>query len=220
MLSVPVTFASLQNKDLDVFLGNWMPAQEADRQSLRRGRIRGRGRSEPDRRQIYPGGARLHLRGGTARTSRTFRSFAAALNDSIYGIEPGNDGNRHVLEMLKQNQFGLGGFKLVESSEQGMLAQVERAYRDKKPIVFLAWEPHPMNMRFDLKYLSGGDEVFGPNYGGATIYTVTRKGYSAECPNIGPAAHQPQVHPARRERDDGGDLGSARTARDGRDASG
>ncbi|MDB6083453.1 MAG: opuAB, partial [Gammaproteobacteria bacterium] len=45
--------------------------------------------------------------------------------------------------------------------------------------------PHPMNMRFDLKYLSGGDEVFGPNFGGATIYTVTRKGYSAECPNVG-----------------------------------
>ena len=89
------------------------------------------------------------------------------------------------LDMLKQNQFGLGGFKLIESSEQGMLAQVERAYHDKKPIVFLAWEPHPMNMRFDLKYLAGGDEVFGPNYGGATIYTVTRKGYSAECPNMG-----------------------------------
>ena len=27
--------------------------------------------------------------------------------------------------------------------------------------MFLAWEPHPMNMRFDLKYLAGGDAVFG-----------------------------------------------------------
>src|SRR5258708_2846513 len=42
-----------------------------------------------------------------------------------------------------------------------------------------------MNMRFELKYLNGGDEVFGPNFGGATIYTVTRMGYSAECPNVG-----------------------------------
>lgn len=42
-----------------------------------------------------------------------------------------------------------------------------------------------MNMRFDLKYLAGGDAAFGPNYGGATIYTVARKGYSAECPNVG-----------------------------------
>ncbi len=45
-----------------------------------------------------------------------------------------------------------------------------------------------MNMRFDLRYLNGGDAVFGPNFGGATIYTVTRKGYSAECPNIGRVA--------------------------------
>jgi glycine betaine/proline transport system substrate-binding protein len=50
--------------------------------------------------------------------------------------------------------------------------------------VFLAWEPHPMNMRFDLQYLSGGDAVFGANYGGAIIYTVTRKGYAAQCPNV------------------------------------
>ena len=31
VLSVPVTFASMKNKDIDVFLGNWMPTQKADR---------------------------------------------------------------------------------------------------------------------------------------------------------------------------------------------
>ena len=30
VLSVPVTYASLKNKDLDVFLGNWMPSMTAD----------------------------------------------------------------------------------------------------------------------------------------------------------------------------------------------
>jgi choline ABC transporter permease protein len=39
-------------------------------------------------------------------------------------------------------------------------------------------------MRFDLHYLSGGDAVFGPNFGGATVYTVIRTGYAAECPNV------------------------------------
>ena len=39
MLSVPVTFASLKNNDIDVFLGNWMPAQEADREPYRRRRL-------------------------------------------------------------------------------------------------------------------------------------------------------------------------------------
>ncbi len=184
VLSVPVTFASMQNKDIDVFLGNWMPSQEADRS---------RYVADGSVVVIAPNlvGAKYTLAVPTytyaagLKDFSDIRRFGPQLNESIYGIEPGNDGNRVVLKMLKQNQFGLGDFKLIESSEQGMLAQVERAYRSKEPIVFLAWEPHPMNMRFDIKYLAGGDAVFGPNYGGATIYTVTRKGYSEECPNMG-----------------------------------
>lgn len=42
-----------------------------------------------------------------------------------------------------------------------------------------------MNTNFDMKYLSGGDKWFGPNYGGATVYTNVRAGYLKECPNIG-----------------------------------
>jgi glycine betaine/proline transport system substrate-binding protein len=184
VLSVPVTFASIQNNDIDVFLGNWMPAQEADRaRYLADGSLVVIGPNLTGAKYTLAVPAYTYEAG--LRDFKDIQHFAPALSESIYGIEPGNDGNRHVLEMLKQNQFGLGSFKLVESSEQGMLAQVERAYRDEKPIVFLAWEPHPMNMRFDLKYLAGGDEVFGPNFGGATIYTVTRKGYSAQCPNMG-----------------------------------
>ncbi len=184
VLSVPVTFASLQNNDLDVFLGNWMPAQAGDRgHYVEDGSVVVIGANLTGAKYTLAVPAYAYAAG--LKDFKDIQRFAAQLNDSIYGIEPGNDGNRHVLDMLKRNQFGLGGFKLIESSEQGMLAQVERAYRDKKPVVFLAWEPHPMNMRFDLKYLAGGDEFFGPNYGGATIYTVTRKGYSAECPNMG-----------------------------------
>src|SRR3546814_10332059 len=66
-----------------------------------------------------------------------------------------------------------------------MLAQVARAVRAKQDIVFLGWAPHPMNNNFDLVYLSGGDDVFGPDYGGATVYTNVRKGYAGECPNVG-----------------------------------
>ncbi|HWY96075.1 MAG TPA: choline ABC transporter permease subunit [Steroidobacteraceae bacterium] len=184
VLSVPVTFASVHNNDIDVFLGNWMPAQEADRSRyVNDGSVEVIGANLTGAK--YTLAVPVYTYAAGLKDFKDIQRFAPALNNSIYGIEPGNDGNRHVLEMLKQNQFGLGEFKLIESSEQGMLAQVERAYREKNPVVFLAWEPHPMNMRFALKYLSGGDEVFGPNFGGATIYTVTRRGYSAECPNIG-----------------------------------
>jgi len=184
VLSVPVTYASLKNKDLDVFLGNWMPSQEADRKTYVE-----EGSVEVGRANLTGAKYTLAVPAYTyeagLKTFADIERFAPQLHSSIYGIEPGNDGNRLVLSMLKQNLFGLGGFTLVESSEQGMLAEVERAYRAHQPIVFLAWDPHPMNMRFDLKYLSGGDAVFGPNFGEARVYTNTRAGYSKECPNMG-----------------------------------
>jgi glycine betaine/proline transport system substrate-binding protein len=183
VLSVPVTFASLKNKDIDVFLGNWMPAQVADRAPYDAdGSIAVVGPNLFGAKYTLAVPAYLYAQG--LKDFNDIHRFGDALNHSIYGIEPGNDGNRLVLKMLKENQYDLADFKLVESSEQGMLAQVERAYRDKAPIVFLAWEPHPMNMRFDIKYLAGGDAVFGANYGGATVYTVTRRGYRNECPNV------------------------------------
>jgi glycine betaine/proline transport system substrate-binding protein len=182
VLSVPVTFASLQNKDIDVFLGNWMPTQEADRSRyVADGSVVIVGANLTGAKYTLAVPAYTYAEG--LKDFSDIRRFAAKLNNTIYGIEPGNDGNRVVLDMIKQDQFGLGDFKLVESSEQGMLAQVERAYRDKQSVVFLAWKPHPMNIRFDIKYLSGGD--VGPTFGDATIYTVTRKGYGTECPNVG-----------------------------------
>jgi len=51
--------------------------------------------------------------------------------------------------------------------------------------VFLGWEPHPMNTRFKMQYLTGGDDFFGPDFGKATVLTNTRKGYVQECSNVG-----------------------------------
>jgi choline ABC transporter permease protein len=41
-----------------------------------------------------------------------------------------------------------------------------------------------MNVRFKLHYLTGGDKTFGPNYGGAAIFTNTRAHYGQDCPNV------------------------------------
>jgi glycine betaine/proline transport system substrate-binding protein len=183
VLSLPVTYASMKNGDIDVFLGNWMPSQEADRKPyLLDGSIEVVGANLTGAKYTLAVPAYTYDAG--LKDFADIARFAAQLNNSIYGIEPGNDGNRLVLGMISHDQFGLSAFKLVESSEQGMLAQVERSVREHTPIVFLAWDPHPMNMRFNLRYLSGGDAVFGPNFGGASVYTNTRAGYLAACPNV------------------------------------
>jgi glycine betaine/proline transport system substrate-binding protein len=188
VLSVPVTFASMKNRDIDIFLGNWMPAQGNDRKpyvddgSVEVVRANLEGAKYTLAVPAYTYQAGLHDFSDIAR-------FGVQLNHTIYGIESGNDGNSHVLKFIRENQFGLGGFRLVESSETGMLAQVERAYREHRDVVFLGWDPHPMNLRFDMRYLTGGDASFGPNYGAATIYTTVRAGYAQECPNLGRLLH-------------------------------
>jgi choline ABC transporter permease protein len=41
-----------------------------------------------------------------------------------------------------------------------------------------------MNTRFSMRYLSGGDAWFGPDFGDATVHTLTRRRYAESCPNV------------------------------------
>jgi len=184
LLSVPVTYRSLKNGDIDVFLGNWMPTMEGDIKAYRED-----GSVETVRVNLE--GAKYTLAVPKYTYDAGLKDFADIakfkdkLDGKIYGIEPGNDGNRLILDMIEKNTFDLKGFEVVESSEAGMLSQVARSVKKNEDVVFLGWEPHPMNANFEMAYLSGGDDVFGPNFGGATVYTNVRKGYVGECPNVG-----------------------------------
>lgn len=184
VLSVPVTYTSLANKDIDVFLGNWMPTMEADIKPYLDNKT-----VETLRTNLE--GAKYTLAVPEYTYDQGLKSFADIakfkdkLDGKIYGIEAGNDGNRLIQGMIDADKFDLKGFELVESSEAGMLSAVKKAGGDAEDVVFLGWEPHPMNASIKMKYLQGGDEVFGPNYGGATVSTNVRAGYTAECPNVG-----------------------------------
>ncbi|MGY6549973.1 MAG: choline ABC transporter substrate-binding protein [Roseinatronobacter sp.] len=184
VLSVPVTYTSMANGDIDIFLGNWMPTMEADIAPFREA-----GTVDTVRRNLT--GAKYTLATNAAGAALGIADFADiathadALGNRIFGIEPGNDGNRLILDMIAADAFGLSGFEVVESSEQGMLAQVERSDRRAEPVVFLGWAPHPMNSNFELTYLEGGDDWFGPDFGGAEVFTNTRAGFVEDCPNLG-----------------------------------
>ncbi|MEL0611892.1 choline ABC transporter substrate-binding protein [Marinomonas arenicola] len=184
LLSVPVTYTSMANGDIDIFLGNWMPSMKADvAPYLKAGTVQDLGPNLKGAKYTLAVSKEAYDAGVTdfSDLAKHRKEFAGR----IYGIEPGNDGNRLIQDMIDKNAFDLGNFQLVESSEAGMLSQVKRNIRRHKWIAFLGWAPHPMNSNFDMDYLSGGDEYFGPNYGGANVHTNIRKGYLAECPNVG-----------------------------------
>lgn len=179
VLSVPVTFEALSQGDLDVFLGNWMPSQTTAIQPyLDDGSIETLG--------VNLEGTKYNLAVPTAlydqglKTYEDMAAFKDQLEGQIYGIEPGNEGNTYLISLTEAGG-PFEGFEVVESSEQGMLAEVRRHVDAGEAVVFLGWAPHPMNSTFDISYLEGGDDFFG---GEGNVYTVTRKGFAEECPNV------------------------------------
>ena len=180
-LSVPVTYASLKNKDLDVFLGNWMPSMTNDIKDYT-----AEGSVETVSENLSGAGYGIvvptYVAEGGVKTLTDLGKFKDKFEGKIYGIEAGNDGNRIILDMIKNPATNLEGFELVESSEAGMLTQAEQSIKDNKWIAFLGWTPHPVMGAMKITYLDGmGDSGFGA----ATVSTNVRKGYLQECPNVG-----------------------------------
>nr|WP_067290166.1 choline ABC transporter substrate-binding protein [Marinobacterium profundum] len=182
LLGAPIGFESLKSGSIDVFLGNWLPAQQ---------RFIDKYGEDVDSVGANLAGAKFTLAvpqyvyDSGVKSFSDLARYADKFDKRIYGVDPGAAANGSIQKMIDKGDFGLAGWRLVESGEQAMLSQVQRALRKQDFIVFLGWEPHPMNLRFDMAYLSGGDDYFGPDYGGATINTVTRKDYAVQCPNVG-----------------------------------
>ncbi|MGP3592212.1 choline ABC transporter substrate-binding protein [Vagococcus sp. WN89Y] len=182
-LSVALAFQGLKTGQVDVFLGNWMPAQAPVMQKFTAdGAINVVGANLPAAR--FTLAVPDYVAAAGVKDFADLQKYADKFEHKIYGIAPGAPANQNLKKMLDKQDFALKNWQLVESSESGMLAQVTRAVERKAWIVFLGWEPHAMNTRFKLAYLSGGDAYFGANYGSATVNTVTRKDFATDCPNV------------------------------------
>jgi len=182
--SVPIAFAGLKKGQIDAFLGYWSPSMTPIVDPF----LKEKAITVLDKPNLV--GAKYTLAVPKYAFDAGLKSFAdigkftKELDGKIYGIEPGNDGNKLIADMISKDAFGLKSFKMVESSEAGMLTEVSRSVKDKKWIVFLGWAPHPMNVQQDIAYLSGGDDFFGPNYGEAKVLTVTSNELATRCPNV------------------------------------
>ena len=180
-LSVPVTYASMKNKDIDVFLGNWMPSMTADVKAYF------------DDKSVENIGANLEGAGyglvvpqyvadAGVKSLADLGAHKDQFSGKIYGIEAGNDGNRIIQTMIDDPKNNLAGFEMVESSEAGMLTEAEKAMKNNEWIIFLGWTPHPVMGEMKIAYLDG---MGSSGFGAATVFSNARTGYAAECPNAG-----------------------------------
>lgn len=179
--SVPDTLEKLAADEIDIFLGNWMPSNAAAVQPYFDS-------GEIVKLTTNLTGAKYTLAvpkfvyNAGVKSFQDISKFPKKFENRIYGLEAENDGNLIINKMISENAFGLKNFKLLATSERIMLAQLAKKIRNKEWMAFLAWEPHPMNVNFDIAYLDGDTEYFGSNFGASTVETIARKDFAKDCP--------------------------------------
>lgn len=180
-VSVELGAKSMQSGEIDAFLGNWWPSQKPTfGQMIDQGEVDVLGTLLTGTRYApaVPGETAQRLK---ISSLADLDAHAAAFGRTIYGIEPGTPGNATVQAMIDNNDYGLGDWRLVESSTPAMLTQVQRSVKSGKPIVFLGWSPHWMTVQFDPVFLQDPEGVWG---GAGKIRTVVRGGFADEAPDI------------------------------------
>jgi len=183
MLSLQVAYVAMKNSDVDVFLGSWIPSQKRMMEPLLKGELIERLSPNLENARYSLAVMDYTYEAGLKKFGDVVK-FKWELGSKIYGVEAGNEGNELIWSMIDSDAFGLRDFHLVESSEHAMLAEVDRMQRKKKHVVFLAWEPHPMNTKYSIRYLDGAVEGPAAAFGESTVYTSVRAGYSKDCPNV------------------------------------
>jgi glycine betaine/proline transport system substrate-binding protein len=168
-------YDSVAEGDMDAFQDVWLPNQRDLLSSV-----------EDDVEQLgysYQG----QTEQGIAVPSYMNTTSVEQLNDSeadlILGIEPGSVVMGVIYDEVMPT-YGLRQ-KLVEASTEGMLAEVERLYNDREEFGLVAWSPHWMNQRYDLRYLEDPEDAFGELNDPARITTIVNK----NLPENEPAAY-------------------------------
>ncbi|GHD96232.1 ABC transporter permease/substrate binding protein [Streptomyces naganishii] len=106
---------------------------------------------------------------------------ASAFGGRIIGIEPGT-GEMNLLKTKVLPGYGLDKeYKVVDGSTPAMLAELKRAYAQKKPVAVVLWSPHWAYSRYDLTRLKDGKKLFGE---GNTIRTVSSGKFPEQYPQL------------------------------------
>jgi glycine betaine/proline transport system substrate-binding protein len=158
--------------DLDAFQDVWLPNQRGLLSSV-----------EDDVEQLsfsYEGQTEQGIAVPTYMDTTSLDQLNQSDADLIFGIEPGSV----IMGVIYDEVMPAYGLpqKLVEGPTQGMLAEVEKRYRNGEEFALVAWSPHWMNQRFDLRYLEDPEDAFGELNDPARITTIVNEDLPEDDP--------------------------------------
>lgn len=181
-LAVSVILAGLTRNDIDVYLGGWYPVQTdmveplvADNKVEKlASNIQGANSGLVVPQYVYDAGV-TSVADLDAQRDR--------FDGEIQGIEAGTGINTAILSAIDNDIAGLGDWSLNESSTAAMLAQAEQNMANGEWVTFVGWEPHWMNVSFDMAYLDDSEDA-GIAQIESTVWTVVPANMATEDPQL------------------------------------
>jgi len=174
-LKVAPLFVGLNKGDLDFFMDAWLPVTHKSYYDKYKDGLEDYG-------IWYTGEAKMGLVVPKylekINSIEDLNANKALFDSKITGCDPG-DGLMKATGRAITN-YGLD-FELIPSSEAAMLTALDKAYRDKKPIVLTGWSPHWMFAKYDLKYIADPKKDYGEI---EDVHTMAHKGFSKTNPEV------------------------------------
>lgn len=158
-------YASVAERDLDAFQDVWLPNQQDLLGSV-----------EDDVELLdfwYVGQTKQGIAVPSYMDTTSLDQLNESEADLILGIEPSSV----VMERVFDDVIPPYGLRqeLVQASTAGMLSELEDRYDNGEEFAFLAWSPHWMNQRYDLRYLEDPKDAFGELNNPAEISTIVHE---------------------------------------------
>ncbi|GAB3989930.1 hypothetical protein GCM10029978_116440 [Actinoallomurus acanthiterrae] len=168
-------FAGLGQGDIDLFLDAWLPATHADYYNRYKDKITDIG--------VWYKNASMQLavlKDDPANSVADLKGQSSRYKGRVVGIEPGA-GEMKIVKNKVLPGYGLGDYKLVESSTAAMLAELNRSVQSKQPIVVTLWKPHWAYTGFPIKPLADPQNAFGS---AEKIHALGRQGFAKDFPQL------------------------------------
>ncbi|MBB3184080.1 glycine betaine/proline transport system substrate-binding protein [Halomonas fontilapidosi] len=183
-LGSTITYEALTQGELDAFLAAWLPAQQAMFDAtMEKGAIVDLGNNVEGARLGFAVPTYVHEAGVTSAEDLADEDIAEKLDRTIYSIEVGSGMSDTLNEAVENDTYGLGDWKLSETSTPGMLSAVDSAIDREEWIVFAGWTPHWMNIEYDVEYLTDTQDMWGPDGGRSDVRTLVTSDFADSSPN-------------------------------------
>ena len=191
-VSVPLAAQALANGQADAYLGDWWPSQQSVFGPLLEQKTVAVAGTLLTGSEYAPAVPDYVVAKLGVRSLADLAAHGDEFGHEILGIEPGAPGNTVIEDAIKQNAYGLGGWKLTASSTEAMLAEVTRRADKQQPVVFLGWSPHWMTVQWKLTFLADPQHVWP---GAGEIRVLTRAKLASDDPNLTKFLSQIRVDP-------------------------